>query len=253
MELAISVIALQIDVFLRCNAESLSHHLVHTSSSQIVVQILLSLPSSRLKLSRELGSAQTMLQTKLAPPQLSSGATYESSLPTQGYSISHLDSELDMLKGLEKGDVTAGRVSGAVYHGGKDIEDVIMNAMGRFIVSNPLHPDLFPAIRKMESEIVSMCLTLFSNPPSPPTSLLPLGGGAGTTTSGGTESILMAIKTYRDWGRKTKGIKRPEMVIPSSAHAAFWKGGEYFGVKVRVVDVDPVTRKADVKGMARAM
>jgi len=68
-------------------------------------------------------------------------------------------------------------------------------------VSNPLHPDVFPAVRKMEAEIVAMVLKLYNAPDT----------GAGVVTSGGTESIIMALKTYRDWARKTKGIKEPEM------------------------------------------
>lgn len=52
----------------------------------------------------------------------------------------------------------------------------------------------------MEAEIVSMCLRMYNNP-----------DGAGTMTSGGTESIVMAIKTYRDWAREVKGITEPEM------------------------------------------
>lgn len=73
-------------------------------------------------------------------------------------------------------------------------------AYQRYCVSNPLHPDVFPAVRKMEAEIVSMCLRLYNNP-----------DGAGAMTSGGTESIIMAVKTHRDWARATKGITEPEM------------------------------------------
>ena len=54
----------------------------------------------------------------------------------------------------------------------------------------------------MEAEVVSMCLRLYSNP-----------DGAGTMTSGGTESIVMAVKTYRDWARSVKGITEPEMYV----------------------------------------
>lgn len=52
----------------------------------------------------------------------------------------------------------------------------------------------------MEAEIVAMCLRMYNHP-----------DGAGVTTSGGTESIIMAIKTYRDWAEATKGITEPEM------------------------------------------
>lgn len=88
-----------------------------------------------------------------------------------------------------------------------------------------------------------MCLRMYNAPPS----------GAGTTTSGGTESILMACKTMREWGRRTRGISEPEIVIPASAHAAFDKAGEYFGMKVHHIPVDKLTRKVNIRGVARAI
>ena len=80
------------------------------------------------------------------------------------------------------------------------MEKVLVAAFQRYCVSNPLHPDVFPAIRKMEAEIVAMCLRMYNNPT-----------GAGATTSGGTESILMSVKSHRDWARAVKGITEPEM------------------------------------------
>jgi sphinganine-1-phosphate aldolase len=80
------------------------------------------------------------------------------------------------------------------------MEKVLVAAFQRYCVSNPLHPDVFPAVRKMEAEIVAMCLRMYNNPT-----------GAGATTSGGTESILMSVKTHRDWARAVKGIFEPEM------------------------------------------
>ena len=82
------------------------------------------------------------------------------------------------------------------------MEEVIVDAFKRYCVSNPLHPDVFPAVRKMEAEIVAMCLRMYNNP-----------SGAGTTTSGGTESIIMSVKTHRDWAREVKGITEPEMYV----------------------------------------
>lgn len=63
----------------------------------------------------------------------------------------------------------------------------------------------------MDSEIVSMCLSLFNSPL--PTSAIDEQGGAGTTTSGGTESILMACKAYRDRAKAEYGITEPEMFV----------------------------------------
>jgi sphinganine-1-phosphate aldolase len=85
------------------------------------------------------------------------------------------------------------------------MEKVIVAAYQKYCVSNPLHPDVFPAIRKMEAEVVAMCLKMYNAPPE----------GAGAMTSGGTESIIMALKTYRDWARDVKGITEPEMLVNS--------------------------------------
>ncbi|WVR03667.1 hypothetical protein IAU60_000662 [Kwoniella sp. DSM 27419] len=210
----------------------------------IVVRVMLSLPSSKAQLSAELGKTQAELREKLAPSTYADGVTLTTvrTLPKNGKDRQWLESEWTNLKKLERGDVDEGRVSGAVYHGGDDLNAIINEAMARFVVSNPLHPDVFPGVRKMESEVVSMVLNIFNGPK-----------GAGTTTSGGTESILMAVKTYRDWARQTKGITRPEMVVPSSAHAAFWKASQYFRIKLHVIPVDKKSRKADVKTMKRAI
>ena len=54
----------------------------------------------------------------------------------------------------------------------------------------------------------------------------------GAMTSGGTESILTAVKASRDYMKATKGIRRPEMIIGISAHAAFYKAAEYFNIKL---------------------
>lgn len=205
---------------------------------KFVFSILLRLPSSRDKVTSELLAARKGIESKLVPEDLE----YYTSLPEKGKSLEWITGEMDKLKRMEKGDVAEGRVSGAVYHGGQELNEVIIAATSKFILSNPLHPDVFPGVRKMEAEIVAMCLKLFQNPT-----------GAGTTTSGGTESILMAVKTHRDWAKATKGIKYPEMIIPSSAHAAFWKASDYFGVRLHVIPVDKVTRKANVAAMKRAI
>jgi glutamate/tyrosine decarboxylase-like PLP-dependent enzyme len=74
----------------------------------------------------------------------------------------------------------------------------------------------------------------------------------GTVSSGGTESILLAMKTYRDWARETKGITEPEIIIPTTAHAAFVKAGDYFGMKTIRIPVGPDFR-ADVAATEKAV
>lgn len=81
-------------------------------------------------------------------------------------------------------------------------------------VGNALNPMAFPSLKVMDTEIVSMSLKLMNAPSS----------ARGNLTSGGTESILMAIKTYRDYALATRGITQPEMIAPISVHPAFLKG-----------------------------
>ncbi|ORY92826.1 pyridoxal phosphate-dependent transferase [Leucosporidium creatinivorum] len=176
------------------------------------------------------------------------GIDRELALPEKGLSAAQVSQALAALSEIPNTKWSNGRVSGAVYHGGEDMAKIWVEAFSRFEVSNPLHADCFPGVRKMESEIVSMALTLFNSPL--PSSAIDQTGGAGCTTSGGTESILMACKTYRDRARVEKGIKEPEMIIPLSAHAAFDKAGEFFGIKVHHVPVDEETRQVDVAQVA---
>ncbi|KAJ3749466.1 pyridoxal phosphate-dependent transferase [Lentinula detonsa] len=209
--------------------------------AQRVIFLLLRLPSARAKVKAEMDKAKLDIEQSLCPQ--GADVVRYLSLPAEGQSIEWILSEMDNMD-QQSGTLEwkRGKISGAVYHGGEDLEKVIVAAYQHYCVSNPLHPSVFPAVRKMEAEIVAMCLRLYNNP-----------NGAGTMTAGGTESIIMAVKTYRDWARATKGITEPEMVIPSSAHAAFDKGAAYLKIKVHTIPVDSVTRKADIKRMKRAI
>lgn len=81
------------------------------------------------------------------------------SLPKQGWSSEQVRAELDKLSGMKHTMWEDGRVSGAVYHGGKDLLDLQNTAYGQFAVANPIHPDVFPGVRKMEAEVVAMVST----------------------------------------------------------------------------------------------
>jgi sphinganine-1-phosphate aldolase len=135
------------------------------------------------------------------------------------------------------------QVSGAVYHGGDALTALMTEAFSRYALSNPLHPDVFPYLRKMEAECVAMTVALFHGGPD----------ACGTMTSGGTESILMACKAYRDYARSTRGVTEPELVVPVTAHAAFDKACHYFGIRLVHVDVDPVTFRSRPEALAAAI
>src|SRR5690606_18662499 len=104
-----------------------------------------------------------------------------------------------------------------------------------FSVSNPLHPDVFPGVRKMEAEVVAMVMSLFNAPAE----------GAGVTTSGGTESILMAVLSARNKANAERRVTEPEIIVPKTVHAAFDKASNYFGIKIHHVEVDEKTLKVD--------
>lgn len=215
---------------------------LHTQVLTIGFNLLLKIPSMKQKVNSQLDQASIDIENKLSPKD--SKMIKYSSLPDQGKSSDWIKNELQALASLPSTEWRQGKVSGAIYHGGIELEEVIGLAFNQYMISNPLHPDIFPGVRKMEAEIVKMVLELYNAPPNE---------GAGTTTSGGTESILMACKTYRDWARDVKGITEPEMVIPISAHAAFDKAGDYFGIKVHHIVVDPKSRKVNVARVKRAI
>ncbi|XP_062959065.1 sphingosine-1-phosphate lyase 1 isoform X1 [Cynocephalus volans] len=165
---------------------------------------------------------------------------YVKALPSKGLS---LPAVLEKLKEYSSMDVQwqEGRASGAVYSGEENLTELLVKAYGDFAWSNPLHPDIFPGLRKIEAEIVRITCSLFNGGPD----------SCGCVTSGGTESILLACKAYRDLALE-KGIKTPEIVAPQSAHAAFNKAASYFGMKMVWV---PLTKmmEVDVRAMRRAI
>ncbi|KZV65613.1 PLP-dependent transferase [Peniophora sp. CONT] len=211
-------------------------------AAERVLAVIVASPWVAPQVEAEMAVAKADVEKSLVPS--GAGVVRHLSLPAQGQSLEWILSQMDVMEAVAPShtDYKLGKLSGAVYHGGPDMEKVIVAAFQRYCVSNPLHPDAFPAVRTMEAEIVSMCLNMYNNPT-----------GAGATTSGGTESILMAVKTHRDWARATKGITRPEMVVPASAHAAFDKGAAYFGIKLHSIPVDPITRQVDLRRVKRAI
>lgn len=146
---------------------------------------------------------------------------------------------------LQLGHETNNQLSGTIYMHDEQHEAVIQEAYKLYMHINTLHADVFPSGRKFESEIVAMTAHMMNGD-------VVNGKHCGCVTSGGTESILMAIKAYRDWAREEKGITRPEIVAPVTAHAAFDKGCHYFGVKLRSVPVSMDTMTVDVRDIERA-
>uniref|UniRef100_A0A8C7UB40 sphinganine-1-phosphate aldolase n=2 Tax=Oncorhynchus mykiss TaxID=8022 RepID=A0A8C7UB40_ONCMY len=173
---------------------------------------------------------------------LKEGMNYTKQLPEQGLTQAEVLDRISEYETLNEVDWENGRVSGAVYWGDQTLTKLLVKVYGDFAWSNPLHPDIFPGVRKMEAEVVRMTCTLFNGGPNT----------CGTVTSGGTESILMACKAYRDMAYE-RGVKHPEIIAPVSVHAAFDKAANYFGMKLVHIPLDKNTLKVDVKAMRRAI
>ncbi len=144
-------------------------------------------------------------------------------LPESGLSK---DEVFEKLKKYKKDDVDwrSGKCFAYVYYYNDEHEEIIQDAHNMFFPTNALSPLAFPSLAKFEAEVVSMAADLFYGDRKT----------CGNVTSGGTESILMAVKTYRDYNRKRNpDIKKPEMILPDTVHAAFNKAAHYF-------DVNPV-------------
>jgi sphinganine-1-phosphate aldolase len=154
------------------------------------------------------------------------------------------DAILAHLDDLKRDDVRwrDGRAFTLVYYGGADVLAVAEEAYRRYSSENALNTDAFPSLRRLQSDVVAIV-----------GDWLQAGDdGAGFMTSGGTESILMAVKAARERGRKERGITEPNVVLPTSAHAAFEKGCYYFGLESRRVAVGADWR-ADVAAMQDAI
>jgi sphinganine-1-phosphate aldolase len=165
-------------------------------------------------------------------------------IPQIGLDKESVIQEMQALHSEEEQRWQEGYVSGAVYHGDQEHIRFLNQVYAIHSQSNPLHADIWPSASKYEAEIVAMTANMLGADRS----------GAdhhsgdqicGTVTSGGTESILLAMKTYRDWARDRKGIKRPEMIVPSTAHAAFDKAAQYFNINLIRIPVSADFR-ADV-------
>eukprot|EP00612_Vaucheria_litorea_P008514 CAMPEP_0171470840 /NCGR_PEP_ID=MMETSP0946-20130122/369_1 /TAXON_ID=109269 /ORGANISM="Vaucheria litorea, Strain CCMP2940" /LENGTH=479 /DNA_ID=CAMNT_0012000257 /DNA_START=440 /DNA_END=1879 /DNA_ORIENTATION=+ len=157
------------------------------------------------------------------------------SLPSDGTSPDQILSSMKELAKTESRKWSDGKVSGAVYHGGRDHLKLLDEAYSLFGVSNPLHIDLWPSVVQFEAEIIAMVADL-------------LGGGSksicGSLTSGGTESIILAAKSHVEYFRK-RGIAEPEIVACVSAHAAIEKACSLMGVRLKKVGMDRETFKAN--------
>jgi glutamate/tyrosine decarboxylase-like PLP-dependent enzyme len=152
---------------------------------------------------------------------------------------------LEMLRGQGADDVDwhSGRVWSLVYHASDEHKKFLADAHATFASGNLLNPMAFKSLKQMEAEVVRMTANMLNAPED----------AVGTMSSGGTESILLAVKAARDRARRKRWwVRKPEMVVPETIHVAFDKAAHYFGLDIKRVPLDEDYR-VDVDALKRAV
>jgi len=164
-------------------------------------------------------------------------------IPAKGISKEEI---FERMEAYRAGDMNwrEGRTWAYVYDPGPEAEEVIKQAYMMFLTENALDPTVFPSVLRFENELVAMASAHLNGDDEV----------VGNFTSGGTESIMLAVKTARDYFRARRPeIREPEIILPVTAHAAFQKAAHYLCLKPVLVPVDPATFKADPEAVRQAI
>jgi glutamate/tyrosine decarboxylase-like PLP-dependent enzyme len=172
---------------------------------------------------------------------MKTGKSEPHAIPVNGLSAQTIASSFDEMSTRDV-QWRDGRALSLAYNAGPEVLAVAEEAYRRFNGANALNTAAFPSLRQMQGEVIEMAGAWLGS----------TADAAGYFTSGGTESILMAVKAARDQFRSDSSITHPNIVLPTAAHAAFDKAAAYFGVELRRVAVLPDWR-ADVAAMATAI
>ena len=160
-------------------------------------------------------------------------------LPAEGRPRQEILSEIEAMAALEDPTWESGKCSGTMYCGDHDHYEFMASAFERFAHVNILQRDMCPSATKMEAEVIAMTLDLLGG------SQVTDGDPVGLMTTGGTGSISHAMLAYREHAAQNRGIDRPNVIKPETAHPAFDKACHLFGIEVRTVPVDPQTTTVD--------
>jgi sphinganine-1-phosphate aldolase len=178
------------------------------------------------------------------------GGPYESfsEIPKQGLSKEKV---LELCGALQKSldkNMADDRLSGVVYVGTTGKTEVISEVIKAHLWSNPLFADYFGATRKIEAEVVQMMISVFNGRT---TGVPKSEQQVGCYTFGGTESVLMAMLAMRNYAREARGIKRPNVIVPTTAHPAFDKAAQYFDLRIIKVAPEPGTFAVSAEEMEK--
>jgi glutamate/tyrosine decarboxylase-like PLP-dependent enzyme len=168
------------------------------------------------------------------------------SFPAHGRARAEILAEIREMAGLEDASYHEGKISGSIYSGDEQHYEFLNEVFGYYSHANVLQRDMYPSATRFEGEIIAMTADML-HAPEP----------CGVLTSGGTESLMNPLLVYREWGRE-RGVTRPNVVMPITAHPAFDKGAHYFGIELRkaavtdrfVADIDHVRSLIDDQTVA---
>lgn len=163
-------------------------------------------------------------------------------IPTTGLAADDVIGELERAQ-ADDTDWRGGRVFSLVYHAGEAHERLLARAHATYASANLLNPMAFAGLRRIEREIVEMAASLMNGASST----------VGVVTSGGTESIMVAMAAYRDRARRRRPwLRRPVVVAAKTVHPAFDKAAHWLGLELRKVDIGADLR-ADARAIERAI
>lgn len=208
------------------NPETISKNLgwLPPSVARVIEKRMKKIPSVKKMIDAENAKTMEAFEHSLKPYK--GKFDTHAALPSSGISRDKILAEVQAMHDLESNRWKDGYVSGGIYHGDNEHIEFLNKVYALQSQSNPLHSDLFPSATKYEAEIVSMVAHMHGKGKTDTS-----GDVCGTVTSGGTESILCAMKVYRDRALEERGITEPEMIVPITAHAAFDKASQYFHIK----------------------
>ena len=140
-------------------------------------------------------------------------------LPAKGLTRTEIDQQLQQ-EATKDVDWKNGKLWTLVYYAGDDVAEILGETFKSYLYTNGLGPTAFKSLKRFEAEVMAMTANLLGD-----------DNAIGNMTTGGTESILMATKSARDWARdQVPQATNPEVIVPMTAHPAFDKAAHYLDV-----------------------
>ena len=207
----------------------------YEGAKKYLLSYLSNFPLVRQHINKKIKSTKQDIAKEFNENLLANNLIIRQKLPQSGLSDESIVSTMTQYRKIDDGVSDKHKISGTIYSLNTNHTNLLKNIFPLYLKSNPLHPDSFPCLRKMELDVIKMTLSLYNGNHN----------SVGCLTAGGTESILLACKAYSNLG-KTRNIYYPEMIVPMTVHAAFDKAADYYNIKIIKVPVDKDTDLPDM-------